>query len=128
MGQINCSNCTCTNKESELHLDLALKEDNLHRELSFGSFQTDISKVSAKSFVKSFTPNKPNESSIIKIQSLWRGYQVRKLYSHLKHAKPQSKNRFLNEDKPIVSSNSTSTLQEYRSAFTYKSGAVYQGQ
>jgi hypothetical protein len=75
MGNINCSNCACTNKEQELRTEFALNDEQVGLGSSHKENKTSSKKEDK---VKRWDLAKKNIQSIIKIQSTWRGHIERK--------------------------------------------------
>jgi len=125
MGQVSCSDCNCNKKESEANQEIKLT-DTLKSDKDIVNISaTDISKhLGVEILESSISHSSPNHTKfnaavpkVIKIQSLWRGYQTRKMYSFI--YKPKSK--FFSTEKKVSTNN-------VKPPFTFKSGSVYNGE
>ena len=115
MGQGGCSTCTCDAKENELFLSTnSPKSSNplLTRKSPTSVSLAIIISPRAKQYQKLLTYCSKHLYAIIKIQAVWRGFQVRKSHSC----------------RVPSSSVSSSLPRERRPKVFYESGAWYQGE
>lgn len=113
---MNCSTCSCSEKDREFKIEVDFRDDFLNKKSHQNNFSEAPSSILALDNIKQ------KEPYIIKIQSLWRGYQVRKQIP----IKKKSSEYFDNNYKGATSQNSVK--REEREPFKFKNGAFYTGQ
>ena len=126
MGQANCSNCNCTNREGEQRIELDCKDSaSAENQLSTSVQALDL--ISADSFSQ-LQLAKHHLSDIIKIQAVWRGYQVRKQSVHLQKQQTSPSSRYFQRADRQGTVRKVGMDSETRPAVTLLNGATYSGQ
>lgn len=131
MGQINCKSCDCGNLLRNQSVDLLAMDKAFNKK--FKKQKSRLDGVSIASTLEEESPLRSHAyalQNLTNIQALWRGFQARRLYSHIKRtSKPNYSYFSLQEVKETLSKFlDPPSYREKRRLVTYKDGSMYTGE